>query len=54
MSGPDRMNFDIFLAPFHRIGENPTYALRRDLELIAFLDHPSYDGAWTERKREVG
>jgi len=28
------MTFGIFLAPFHRIGENPTLALSRDMELI--------------------
>ena len=25
------MRFGIFLAPFHRIGENPTLALGRDM-----------------------
>ncbi len=28
---PPRMRFGIFLAPFHRVGENPTVALDRDL-----------------------
>jgi limonene 1,2-monooxygenase len=28
----DRLNFGIFLAPFHPIGENPTTSLHRDLE----------------------
>src|SRR5947199_5243856 len=28
------MKFGIFLAPFHRVGENPTLALARDMELI--------------------
>ena len=32
------MKFGIFLAPFHRIGENPTLALDRDMELIEWLD----------------
>ena len=30
---PERMNFGIFMAPFHRTGENPTLCLQRDLEL---------------------
>jgi len=33
------MTFGIFLAPFHRVGENPTLALTRDMELIERLDY---------------
>ncbi|MGH2351249.1 MAG: LLM class flavin-dependent oxidoreductase [Chloroflexota bacterium] len=40
------MRFGIFLAPFHRVGENPTLALARDLELIEWLDAVGYDEAW--------
>ena len=40
------MKFGIFLAPFHRVGENPTLALARDMELIEWLDHLSYDEVW--------
>src|SRR2546429_6214625 len=40
------MRFGIFLAPFHRIGENPTLALGRDMELIEWLDYLGYDGVW--------
>jgi len=36
---PERMKFGIFLAPFHELGENPTLAIHRDLELIEWLDH---------------
>jgi len=43
---PDRLNFGIFMAPFHRMGENPTLALRRDIELIQRLDDLGYDEAW--------
>src|SRR5581483_3610786 len=46
MAAPDRLGFGIFLAPFHRLGENPTTALHRDLELIAWLDRLGYDEAW--------
>ena len=28
----DNMTFGTFMAPFHRVGENPTLALERDLE----------------------
>ena len=41
-----RMKFGIFLAPFHRVGENPTLALQRDMELIKHLDSLDYDEAW--------
>ncbi|MCK9520610.1 MAG: LLM class flavin-dependent oxidoreductase, partial [Dehalococcoidia bacterium] len=43
---PQRMQFGIFLAPFHRVGENPTLALKRDLKLIEYLDELGYDEAW--------
>jgi limonene 1,2-monooxygenase len=43
---PRRMKFGIFLAPFHRIGENPTLALKRDMQLIEALDHLGFDEAW--------
>ena len=28
----------IFLAPFHALGENPTLAIERDMELVEHLD----------------
>jgi limonene 1,2-monooxygenase len=43
---PHRMKFGIFMAPFHRVGENPTLALKRDLRLIETLDALGYDEAW--------
>ena len=46
MAFPERMKFGIFLGPFHRVGENPTLAMDRDLELIEWLDYLGYDEAW--------
>ena len=46
MGLPERMKFGIFLGPFHRVGENPTLAIDRDLELVQWLDHLGYDEAW--------
>ncbi len=43
---PRRLDFGIFMAPFHRRGENPTLALRRDLDLVQKLDELGYDEAW--------
>ena len=42
----DNMTFGTFMAPFHRVGENPTLALERDLEIIDWLDALGYDEAW--------
>jgi len=43
---PERINFGIFMAPFHRTGENPTLCLQRDLELVSWLDALGFDEAW--------
>jgi limonene 1,2-monooxygenase len=48
------MKFGIFLAPFHRVGENPTLALDRDVELIQWLDHLGYDEAWIGEHHSAG
>jgi limonene 1,2-monooxygenase len=48
------MTFGIFLAPFHRIGENPTLALARDMELIEWLDHLGYDEVWIGEHHSAG
>ena len=51
---PPRMRFGIFLAPFHRVGENPTVALERDLELIEYLDRLNFDEAWIGEHHSAG
>lgn len=48
------LRFGIFLAPFHRVGDNPTLALARDLELIQWLDHLGYDEAWIGEHHSAG
>lgn len=48
------LKFGIFLAPFHRVGDNPTLALSRDLELIAWLDSLGYDEAWIGEHHSAG
>lgn len=40
------MKFGIFLAPFHRVGENPTLAMKRDMQLIEHLDYLGFDEVW--------
>jgi limonene 1,2-monooxygenase len=48
------MKFGIFLAPFHRVGENPTVALARDMELLEWLDLLAYDEAWIGEHHSAG
>jgi limonene 1,2-monooxygenase len=48
------MTFGIFLAPFHRVGENPTLAINRDVELLEWLDHLGYDEAWIGEHHSAG
>ena len=48
------LRFGIFLAPFHPTGQNPTYALERDLELIELLDRLGFDEAWIGEHHSAG
>jgi limonene 1,2-monooxygenase len=48
------MKFGIFMAPFHRLGENPTLALERDLQLIECLDGLGYDEAFVGEHHSAG
>ena len=54
MSVPNRMKFGIFMGPFHRVGENPTLALERDLELIQWLDILGFDEAYIGEHHSAG
>src|SRR3954470_521348 len=48
------LKFGIFLAPFHPVGQNPTLALQRDLDLIVHLDELGYDEAWIGEHHSAG
>jgi len=48
------MKFGIFLAPFHKVGENPTLAMNRDMELIEWMDHLGYDEVWIGEHHSAG
>lgn len=50
----DGLIFGTFLAPFHRLGDNPTLALRRDMELIEHLDALGYDEVWVGEHHSAG
>lgn len=43
---PQRIAFGAFIGPYHKVGLDPTVALRRDLELIQHLDRLGFDEAW--------
>ncbi|HAC57837.1 MAG TPA: LLM class flavin-dependent oxidoreductase, partial [Rhodobiaceae bacterium] len=37
-----KLRSGIFLAPFHPVDEDPTLAIRRDIELVEWLDKLGY------------
>ncbi len=48
------LTFGIFLAPFHPVGQNPTLALERDLQLIEHLDELGFHEAWFGEHHSAG
>ena len=48
------LKFGIFLAPFHPVGQNPTLALERDLDLLEHLDSLGFDEAWIGEHHSAG
>ena len=48
------LTFGIFMAPFHPVGQNPTLALERDLQLIQHLDALGYNEAWIGEHHSAG
>ena len=51
---PKRMKFGAFLAPFHRVEENPTIAFERDLEYIEQMDRFNFDEVWIGEHHSAG
>ncbi len=54
LQAADHIKFGIFLAPFHPVGQNPTLALERDLQLIEHLDALGFDEAWFGEHHSAG
>ena len=54
LNATDHLKFGIFLAPFHPVGQNPTLALERDLQLIEHLDELGFDEAWFGEHHSAG
>ena len=48
------MRFGTFMAPFHPVGQNPTLAIERDLDLIVHLDRWGFDEAWVGEHHSAG
>ncbi len=44
----------IFMAPYHDIDENPTVGLRRDIELVGYLDELGFGEAWFGEHHSTG
>ena len=54
LSAGEQLKFGIFLAPFHPVGQNPTLALERDMQLIEHLDQLGFDEAWFGEHHSAG
>lgn len=54
MSLRGRMRFGVLIAPAHPVGEDPTLAFERDLELIAWLDRLGSDEPWVGEHHTTG
>ncbi|HXQ43397.1 MAG TPA: LLM class flavin-dependent oxidoreductase [Acidimicrobiales bacterium] len=48
------LSFGAFIAPFHPVGQNPTLAIERDLELVVRLDQLGFDEAWIGEHHSAG
>jgi limonene 1,2-monooxygenase len=49
-----RLRCGVFMAPFHPIDEDPTMAIRRDIELVEWLDEIGFDEAWIGEHHSAG
>ncbi|MFB6556866.1 LLM class flavin-dependent oxidoreductase, partial [Streptomyces sp. NPDC056405] len=50
----DSLRFGAFLAPFHPLDADPALQLRRDLDLMAHLDHLGFEEAWIGEHHSTG
>src|SRR5881396_786957 len=48
------LRFGLFLAPFNPVGQSPTVAFEKDLELIEWVDRWGYDEAWVGEHHSGG
>jgi len=51
----NRLRFGIFMAPFHSpVGQDPTSAYERDLDVLRLVDKLGYDEAWIGEHHSAG
>ena len=48
------MRFGNFMAPFHPVGQNPTLAIERDLDIFVAMDRLGFDEAWIGEHHSAG
>ncbi|WP_234880652.1 LLM class flavin-dependent oxidoreductase [Mycolicibacterium phocaicum] len=51
---PTSMKFGAFLAPYHPLDADPALQLRRDIDLMAHLDHLGFEEAWMGEHHSTG
>jgi limonene 1,2-monooxygenase len=49
-----KLEHGLFIAPYHDVDESPTIALRRDLELVEWVDKLGYKEAWFGEHHSTG
>ena len=54
MTESRRLKFGVFLPPWHAVGENPTLAIRRDLDTVVALEQIGFDEAWIGEHHSYG
>lgn len=49
-----RLQFGVFIAPYHSVHDNPTLSLRRDIELAVLCDELGFDEVWFGEHHSAG
>lgn len=49
-----RLRFGVILFPLHPVGQSPTVALEKDLELVEWMDRWNFDEAWVGEHHSGG
>jgi limonene 1,2-monooxygenase len=48
------LRFGVFIAPYHAVGDNPTLAFQRDLELVERVEELGFEEAWFGEHHSAG
>src|ERR1700689_5508087 len=49
-----KLRHGIFMAPFHKMNENPTLLFQQDMQLVEMLDGLGFHGAWIGEHHSAG